>query len=202
MRHVSRTHKVALDWLFDRIILDPKIQNWYIDTKHQFADIWYKDNFTRDEWNNLLQLFNISHFISFCCAQNFSLNCSSNKLAKRHIEQQEENRIVAKSKPVAMNLTSNVSTSFPSVNHPIASKSRGILKASTGKSDAKARRNSKPDAASGSRGRLKYAYFGGLLAEVAEKPAATCKSGIMGVFWIGTLEQSWERCDAETCYVQ
>ena len=27
MRHVSRTHRVALDWLFDRIDLDPKIQN-------------------------------------------------------------------------------------------------------------------------------------------------------------------------------
>ena len=26
MRHVSRTHKVVLDWLFDRINLDPKIQ--------------------------------------------------------------------------------------------------------------------------------------------------------------------------------
>ena len=26
VRHVSRTHKVALDWLFDRIKLDPKIQ--------------------------------------------------------------------------------------------------------------------------------------------------------------------------------
>ena len=26
MRHVSRTHRVALDWLFDRINLDPKIQ--------------------------------------------------------------------------------------------------------------------------------------------------------------------------------
>ena len=24
MRHVSRTHRVALDWLFDRIKLDPK----------------------------------------------------------------------------------------------------------------------------------------------------------------------------------
>ena len=24
MRHVSRTHRVALDWLFDRIDLDPK----------------------------------------------------------------------------------------------------------------------------------------------------------------------------------
>ena len=26
MRHVSRTHRVALDWLFDRINLDPKNQ--------------------------------------------------------------------------------------------------------------------------------------------------------------------------------
>ena len=33
MRHVSRTHRVALDWLFDRINLDPKIQINYIDTK-------------------------------------------------------------------------------------------------------------------------------------------------------------------------
>ena len=33
MRHVSRTHRVALDWLFDRINLDRKIQIKYIDTK-------------------------------------------------------------------------------------------------------------------------------------------------------------------------
>ena len=33
MRHVSRTHRVALDWLFDRINLDTKIQIKYIDTK-------------------------------------------------------------------------------------------------------------------------------------------------------------------------
>ena len=33
MRHVSRTHRVALDWLFDRFSLDPKIQIKYIDTK-------------------------------------------------------------------------------------------------------------------------------------------------------------------------
>ena len=26
MRHVSRTHRVALDWLFDQINLDPMIQ--------------------------------------------------------------------------------------------------------------------------------------------------------------------------------
>ena len=35
MRHVSRTHRVALDWLFDRFNLDPKIQFKYINTKNQ-----------------------------------------------------------------------------------------------------------------------------------------------------------------------
>ena len=64
MRHVSRTHRVALDWLFDRINLDPMIQIKYIDTKNQLADILTKGNFTRDEWNHLLNLFNISHFSS------------------------------------------------------------------------------------------------------------------------------------------
>ena len=39
MRHVSRTHRVALDWLFDRINLDSKIQIRYIDTKNQLADV-------------------------------------------------------------------------------------------------------------------------------------------------------------------
>ena len=54
MRHVSRNHRVALDWLFDRINLDSKIQIKYIDTKNQLADILTKGNFTRDEWNHLL----------------------------------------------------------------------------------------------------------------------------------------------------
>ena len=66
MIHVSRTHRVALDWLFDRINLDPKIQFRYIDTKNQLADILTKGNFTRDEWNHLLCLFNISHSVLQC----------------------------------------------------------------------------------------------------------------------------------------
>ena len=61
MRHVSRTHRVALDWLSDRINLDSKIQIKYIDTKNQLADICTKGNFTRDEWNHLMCLFNITH---------------------------------------------------------------------------------------------------------------------------------------------
>ena len=64
IRHGSRSHRVAMDWLFDRINLAAKIQIRYIDTKHQHADILTKGNFTRDEWNNLLHVFNISHFSS------------------------------------------------------------------------------------------------------------------------------------------
>ena len=48
MRHVSRTHRVALDWVFDRINLDSKIQIRYIDTKHQLADLLTKESFTHD----------------------------------------------------------------------------------------------------------------------------------------------------------
>ena len=40
MRHVSRAHRVALDWLFDRINLDPKIQIKY--TRNQLADMLAK----------------------------------------------------------------------------------------------------------------------------------------------------------------
>ena len=91
MRHVSRTHRVALDWLFDRINLDPKIQIKYIDTKNQLADILTKVNFTRDEWNHLLTLFNISHFSSTSCIA---------AMAKRAQQDSGEERVTAKSKPM------------------------------------------------------------------------------------------------------
>ena len=42
MRHVSRIHRVALDWFFDRINLEPKIQIKCVNTKNQLADILTK----------------------------------------------------------------------------------------------------------------------------------------------------------------
>ena len=98
MRHVSRTHRVALDWLFDRINLDSKIQIKYIDTKNQLADILTKGNFTRDEWNHLLNLFNISHFSSTGCIA---------AMAKRAQQESGEERVTAKSRPM-MNLTARM----------------------------------------------------------------------------------------------
>ena len=87
MRHVSRIHRVALDWLCDRINLDPKIQIKYIDTKTQFADILTNGNFTRDEWNHLLCLFNISNFSSTDCLE---------VMSKRTEEDAGEERFTAK----------------------------------------------------------------------------------------------------------
>ena len=111
MRHVSRTHRVALDWLFDRINLDSKIQIKYIDTKNQLADILTKGNFTRDEWNHLLSLFNISHFSSTVC---------SAAVAKRIQQESGEERVTAKSRPM-MNLTARM----PSVVSSSTSSSLG-----------------------------------------------------------------------------
>ena len=68
MRHVSRTHRVALDWLFDRINLDPKVQIKCVESKNQLADILTKGSFTRDEWHNLLCLFNIMNDTTFSCS--------------------------------------------------------------------------------------------------------------------------------------
>ena len=65
MRHESRPHRVALDRLFDRISMEPKIQIKYVDTKNQLVDILTKESFSRDEWNHLLRLFNILSFSMF-----------------------------------------------------------------------------------------------------------------------------------------
>ena len=91
MRHVSRTHRVALDWLFDRIDLDRKMQIKYIDTKNQLADTLTKGNFTRDEWNHLMCLFNISHFSSTVCSE---------AMAKRVQQDSGEERVTVKPRPM------------------------------------------------------------------------------------------------------
>ena len=115
MRHVSRTHRVALDWLFDRINLDSKIHIKYIDTKNRLTDILTKGNFTRDEWNHLLCLFNISHFSSTDCSE---------VMSKRTQKDAGEERVTAKSKPM-MNLVSRCSERIPDVLPSTASKTPG-----------------------------------------------------------------------------
>ena len=59
MRHVVRTHRVDLDWLFERIRDDPGIKIQFIGTKFQLADILTKGQFTGDQWQHLLRLTQI-----------------------------------------------------------------------------------------------------------------------------------------------
>ena len=96
-------------------IWTPKIQIKYIDTKNQLADILTKGNFTRDEWNHLWCLFNISHFSSTNC---------SDVMSKRTQKDLGEARVTAKSKPM-MILVSRCSERNPDVLASTASESPG-----------------------------------------------------------------------------
>ena len=74
-----------------------------------------KGNFTRDEWNHLLCLFNISHFSSTECSE---------VMSKRTQKDSGEERVTAKSKPM-MNLVSRCSERTPVVLPSSASESPG-----------------------------------------------------------------------------
>ena len=56
LRHVGRTHRVDLDWLFERINKDPGMFVKWVSTKEQLGDILTKGSFTFQAWNDLLQL--------------------------------------------------------------------------------------------------------------------------------------------------
>ena len=62
--HPEPTELLSIVCLTENMSI-PRFRN--IDTKHQLADILTEGNFTRDEWNNLLHLFNISQCSSICC---------------------------------------------------------------------------------------------------------------------------------------
>ena len=82
MRDVSRTHGVALDWFFDRINVDPKIQIKDVDTKNQLADMLTKDNFTRDEWDHRTSFVELMNFQMFPCSD-FLSNRKQSVMSKR-----------------------------------------------------------------------------------------------------------------------
>ena len=143
----------------------PKIKIRYIDFKHQIADISTKGNFTCDEWNNFLHVFNISHFSSLPCTKNFSLT-SCITMAKRIQEQKEGKRVVSKSRPAVRNVSSYLMSSSSSVaSSPTASNSPEMSGASGRPSSRMNLAASSFDAASVSQVKLKDAYLGGLKEE-------------------------------------
>ena len=78
MRHVSRTHRVALEWLFDSINLE------------KLVDILPKGSFTRDEWDLLLPLLKIITFSMFSCSHfllsNRKAECHVNESSRKYVQ--------------------------------------------------------------------------------------------------------------------
>ena len=108
IRHVSPTHKVASDWLFDKINFDPMIQVKFAEIQSQLADNLTKGSLTRERWNRLLRLFSItddnallrSH-LTFCLTDEIDAKDAMSKRGNDSEMQNEENsRVAATSRPV------------------------------------------------------------------------------------------------------
>ena len=117
MRHVFRTHRVATDWLFDSINLDPKIQIKYVDSEHQLADILTKG---------------ISHVMSvtiffICLISSFQLCQLPKNDGEKDATRTRRTKNVTKSKPT-LNLVSKTVASSSTVLSPNGSNRLGILR--------------------------------------------------------------------------
>ena len=122
MRHVSRTHRVAVDWSFGRINLDPKIQIKYVDTKQkptlrhtdkgQFHTWWVEPSSPSVQYQ---------HFSSASCPQTMS-----NRIQEWTVEE----RKMANSRPTLQLVSKNVA-SFSTAPSSSASNVPMILKATS-----------------------------------------------------------------------
>ena len=65
MRHVPRTHRVDLDWLWERMREDPGVYIKYVGTKEQVADIFTKGAFSSEQWSRLCRLAQKGDISSF-----------------------------------------------------------------------------------------------------------------------------------------
>ena len=59
LRHVSRTLRVNLDWLFERISLDPSIRLRFVRTSDQFGHVLTKGTYSAQHWSHSLCLWQI-----------------------------------------------------------------------------------------------------------------------------------------------
>ena len=56
MRHVVRTQRIDIDWLFERVRDDPGVFMKYVRTLQQMADLLTKASFTSLQWKALCSL--------------------------------------------------------------------------------------------------------------------------------------------------
>ena len=59
LRHVPRTHRIDLDWLFERIREDQSIDIRYVNTKLQIADFPTEGHFTSAQWISLCDMASV-----------------------------------------------------------------------------------------------------------------------------------------------
>ena len=98
MRHVPEPTELLLIGCSIELIWTPKPKSKTSTPKTQLADILTNGNFTRDEWNHLLNLFTTIHFSSTACTA---------AVAKRAQQGSGEGRVTAKSRPM-MSLTARM----------------------------------------------------------------------------------------------
>ena len=120
MRHVSRTHRVALDWLFDRTNLDPKIQIKYVDTKKQTLLTYWRRTTSHVMTGGIFSIGSISAFSG--------LSAALETMSKRMQQGTGGEKIVPKSKPM-LNLVSHAAASSSTASSSSASNRPGILRA-------------------------------------------------------------------------
>ena len=116
------------------LIWIPKSKSNTSTPKTNLLTFLTKGSFTRDEWNHLLCLFNISHF---------SPTVSSTAMAKRSQQDSGEERVTAKSKPM-MNLVARM-PSFVSSSTSVSPVKRYYGKQDPWSSVVAKDRSGKPD---------------------------------------------------------
>ena len=152
-------------WLSGRIILNPQIQIRYTDSKHQLEDTLTKGNFTRDEWNKLFHLFNISNFSSLRCIKKISLIICTTMAKKNSGTKRRRKGCVQVATSSDFLSSYFMSSSSSAASSPITSKSP-VTSGASGKSGSRMNlQASSFDAASASHVRLKDAYLGWLKEE-------------------------------------
>ena len=104
MRHVSRTHRVDQDLLYDRINLDQPIKIKYVNTTQQLQDILTKGTFTKRPMDTGAAMVRLDETSHFCTYSNLivasSIHSSSPSMSNRAGDQFADKQVSAKSKPI------------------------------------------------------------------------------------------------------
>ena len=102
MRHVSRTHRVALDWLFVRVNLDPKSKSNMLTPRTNLPTHWLNVILSVMSGTIFVRSFNIMNFSMFSCSHFLSIK-KPNTMSKWAEERRTgEELVVAKSKSISL----------------------------------------------------------------------------------------------------